>query len=125
MSHVARLEGIRELLKSYPGVSNSTVRNTEYAERHVAPKGMPIVLEPRGTKHNNVWVRADSLDATALSDLTSKYHPNASAGKHKPNHDLYSDPLLTNVDLICYKVKSVAEAKVAYPAVPGRCPRSL
>ena len=117
MSHIARLDGIRDLLRSYAGISKPAVPDAQYAERYVAPAGMPIVLEPRGKRHTNIWVRANSLSIAELTDLNSTFHPNASEGKLKPNHDLYPDPLLRKVDLICFKVTTVSDARRIVDAI--------
>jgi hypothetical protein len=118
MSHIARLRAIQSLFRSYPGLSKPAVlRDTKKAERYVSPLGMPIVLEPRGVRHNNIWVRADSLDITPLKDMAPEPHANASEAESSNNSNLFTDPLMKKVDLYQFRATSVADAKRVIDAV--------
>jgi len=117
MSHIARLKAISACLRTLPGFRKSSVPDAECAERHVSPKGMPIVVEPRGEHYNRIWVRADSLDLPPISDIEHKLFIKPSTQKQRPNHDLYTDPLFMNADLICLHAKTFADAKRIIDAV--------
>ena len=117
MSHNARLETIRQFLRTHPGISKPAIPDTPKVERYLLPNGMPIVLDPVGKKYNNIWVKADSLDTKALHDIECELRPNASEGASRPNQPLYTDPLLKKVDLVCFKVTSLKDAKRVVEAV--------
>lgn len=111
MSDVARLKAIRDFLRAASGITKSSVPDAKYAERYVSPMGMPIVLEPRGLKYNRIWVRVDSVSLTSLDDIENKVFIKPSTKEKRPNHDLYPDPLMQNVDLICYHATTFSDAK--------------
>lgn len=117
MSATARLEAIREFLRTLDGVKKPKIRDTTKVERFVTQKGVPIVLEPRGKRHNNIWVRADTVDARLLSGIESNSYANASEGDSKPNHHLFADPLLKSVDLIRFEATSLDDVRRIVDAI--------
>jgi hypothetical protein len=110
---------VRRLIMSHPSISESTFGHAAHAERFITAKGAPLALEPKRTRFENLWVRADSVDTTRLSDIEQTYFDCAQFSESKPNHDLYGEHAFKETDLIRYRIHSPWQAVRVIAEVAG------
>ncbi|MER8899103.1 MULTISPECIES: hypothetical protein [unclassified Mesorhizobium] len=112
-------EAIRALLTSHPAISVSSNGHATHAERYVASNGAPLGFEPARIKHQNLWVRADSVRASRLSDIISEPYDHSTFAMSKPNHNLFGEPAFKDTDLICFKLTDLWQAVRIITEVAG------
>lgn len=110
---------IQALFASHPSLSVSPAGHAKHAHRFLSSRGSPIGFEPRTVRFQNLWVRADSVRAHALSDLESRFYPLSGFGVSKPNHDLFGEEAFRDTDLICFKVTDIWQAVRVLAEVAG------
>lgn len=110
---------IQALLASHPSLSISSAGHAKHAHRFLSAQGFPVGFEPRTVRFQNLWVRADSVRAQALSDLTSRPYPLSGFSVSKPNHDLFGEEAFKDADLICFKVTDIWQAVRVISEVAG------
>lgn len=103
-------KAIRALLATHPSVAVSDHGHATHVERYITDDGVPIGLEPRTVRFQNIWVRADSVRRTALNDIESRAYECADFEISKPNHNLFGEPAFKDADLICFKVTDLWQA---------------
>ncbi|TIT66274.1 MAG: hypothetical protein E5W90_13015 [Mesorhizobium sp.] len=112
-------EAIRALLASHPAISVSTKGHATHAERYVASNGAPLGFEPARVRHQNLWVRADSVRTNRLNDIESEPYDHSIFAASKPNHNLFGEPAFKDADLICFKVTGLWQAVRIIAEVAG------
>jgi hypothetical protein len=110
---------VRGLIASHPNVSVSVFGHAEHAERFITKKGAPLGFEPRRVRFQNLWVRADSVDLSRLSDIEQKYFDHTTFTESKPNHDLYGEHAFKDADLIRFKITTPWQAARVIAEVAG------
>lgn len=110
---------IRALLASHPAISVSPAGHTAHTERYLTAKGQPIGLEPDRVRHQNLWVRADSIRVHVLGDLESVAYEKSKFPESKPNHNLFREPAFTDCDLIRFMVTDLWQAVRVIREVAG------
>ena len=102
---------IKAALESHPGIVLSNAGHNAYALRYTGPRGAPIGLEPRGVRHQNIWVRAADVRLNRLADIRVETYDHRDYAASKPNHDLFhDDAFLPSDDLVCFKVTDLWQA---------------
>lgn len=112
-------EVIRDLLASHPDIAISAAGHAPHAERFVTSHGSPIGFEPERVRFQNLWVRADSVNAARLKDIESRTERHANFHISRPNHNLYGEPAFKDADLMCFKVRTAWEAARVIAEVAG------
>ncbi|BCG95986.1 hypothetical protein [Mesorhizobium sp. 131-2-1] len=112
-------EAIRALLADHPAISISSKGHATHAERYVATNGAPLGFEPARVRHQNLWVRADSVRVNRLSDIDSEPYDHSTFAESKPNHNLFGEAAFKDADLICFKVTDLWQAVRIVAEVAG------
>lgn len=110
MTSATLRDGIRALLSSHPAIAVSTVGHTTHAERYVVDGKFPIAFEPDRVRHQNIWVRADSVRIGRLSDIKNIPHDHKTFSDGKPNHHIFVEPTFKDADVICFQVTDLWQA---------------
>lgn len=111
--------GIRMLLKTHPAISVSPVDHAAHAERYLTVLGLPIGFEPDRVRHQNIWVRADSVRLHVLGDIDHVIYEKEGFSDSKPNHNLFGEPAFKESDLIRFKVADLWQAVRVIREVAG------
>jgi hypothetical protein len=112
-------EAIRTLLFTHPSISISPKGHTAHAERYVTTRSLPIGFEPARVRHQNIWVRSDSVRLGRLSDIRHVLHDHRMFGASKPNHDLFGEPTFKDTDVTCFHVTDLWQAVRVIVEVAG------
>lgn len=112
-------EAIRALLADHPTISASSKGHATHAERYVASNGAPLGFEPARVRHQNLWVRADSVRINRLSDIDCERYDHLTFAVSKPNHNLFGEAAFKDADLICFKVTDLWQAVRIITEVAG------
>jgi len=110
MTPEALREAIRAILSAHPAISMSSRGHAAHAERYVARGKFPIGFEPARVRHQNIWVRADTVRLARLSDIKHVLHDHRTFNHSKPNHDLFAEPTFKDADLVCFQVTELWQA---------------
>jgi hypothetical protein len=113
-------EAIREILAHHPAVKPSPAGHKAYAELYRTDLGLPIGLEPRGKRHQNIWVRSDSVRPTSLKGIDRTDYDHSQFHVSKPNHDLFVEDGFKDADLTCFKVTNLWDAVRVVAEVASR-----
>lgn len=112
-------EAIRSLLATHPQIAISSSGHATHAERYVASNGAPLGFEPARVKFQNIWVRADSVRAAMLKDLSSTDYDHLTFDASKPNHNLFGEGAFKDADLVCFHVTDLWQAVRVVAEVAG------
>lgn len=103
-------EAIRELFASHPAINPSPAGHKTHAELYRTTTGLPIGFEPARVKHQNIWVRADSVRSASLGGIDRTDFDHTQFHISKPNHNLFVEQGFKDADLICFKVTNLWDA---------------
>ena len=102
---------VRELLETHPDIKVSTWGHTKHSLRfHAEKASKAIALEPDRVRFQNIWVTADAVDLSRLSDIQHEEYQKNIFNITKPNHSLFGDVYFQDKDLICFKVTDLWQA---------------
>ena len=101
---------ILALIDAHPALSPSKAGHAAHALRFMTTSGQPLAIEPERQSFQNLWVRADGVNARRLSDIESRLYDHTTFEESKPNHNLFGEAAFKDTDLICFKVVTIWEA---------------
>jgi hypothetical protein len=110
---------IRVLLDSHANIEPSRAGHVAHAERYRALNGANIGLEPKGARHQNLFVEARAIRLSRLNDIDHKAYAAADYAVSKPNHDLFHADAFGRVDIIRFKVSDLWQAVRILTEVAG------
>lgn len=122
MTNRLLVDAVVDLIESHPNVERSGERHPAHCNLYVTKDGKPIATEPRRSRVTNIWVRADSVDRSALSDCPHKFFDHTGFEWSKPNHDMFREPGFKNADLIKYQPTDILQAIKVISEVAGEVP---
>jgi len=115
---------IRALLDSHPKIEPSRAGHVAHAERYRALNGANIGLEPKGARHQNLFVEAAAVRLSRLNDIEHQAYAAVDYAVTKPNHDLFHVDAFGKVDIMRFKVTDLWQAVRILSEVAGDGARS-
>lgn len=110
---------VTQLVEQHPAIQQSGDRHPAHCNLYATISGQPIATEPERKRVANIWVRAGSVDQSALDDCPSTYFDHGTFDESKPNHNLFREPGFKDTDLIRYQPADVWQAIRVIAAVAG------